>query len=397
VPVRLDDPRGGPRSGGDGDGSGPQRNNRGNRAPDGRGGPQQPQEPWHPGAARYARDPRRDQPSLRGPAPRATEYDYEAPQYDNREYDDREYEPQPRGTGPQETRPQGALRDRPEVSREPRPSRAPSRAGKSKADKTKGSKTKAKIGKIKAGKVRGLDSAEEQGTLAAKTAAGPIKAREQVVDTRSGRRTGRRRINVVPAVAVTSAVVVLITVGTAAYYKIGPGAPNGSGAAAAFNALTNSKALGALEAEREQIVAMNAATQVMTTTSKPLTASVSQATSDSADEAANDVGVVDAATPAEAQEIAQELMPSYGFSVADQFSCLYDIWERESGWEWDAENTASAAYGIPQSLPASKMAMFGSDYLTDATTQIKWGLWYIQNRYGTPCAAWDFELDNGFY
>jgi hypothetical protein len=142
---------------------------------------------------------------------------------------------------------------------------------------------------------------------------------------------------------------------------------------------------------------MNAATQVMTTTSKPLTASVSQATSDSADEAANDVGVVDAATPAEAQEIAQELMPSYGFSVADQFSCLYDIWERESGWEWDAENTASAAYGIPQSLPASKMAMFGSDYLTDATTQIKWGLEYIKDRYGSPAAAWAHETADGWY
>lgn len=396
MPVRLDDPRGGRRPGGDRDGSGSQRNN-GNRAPDPRGGRQQPEEPWHPGAARYARDPRRDQPSLRGPAPRSREYEYETPeyetpQYDNREYDSREYEydnreyepqdtrrppePQAWGTGPPETRPQGALIDGQEDFREPRTSRA-------------------KVGKTKADKVRGLESTDEQRTLSAKTAARPIKAREQVVDTRSGRR--RRRIKVVPAVAVTSAVVVLVTLGTAAYYKIGPGAPNGSGAAAAFNALTNSKALGALEAERQQIVAMNAATQVMTTTSKPLTASVSQATSDSAESTASDVGVADSASPAEAQEIAQELMPSYGFSVADQFSCLYDIWERESGWQWDAENTASGAYGIPQSLPASKMDMFGSDYLTDATTQIKWGLWYIQNRYGTPCAAWDFELDNGFY
>jgi len=384
VPVRLDDPRGGRRPDGEGNGNGPQRN-RGNGAPGPGGDRQQPQEPWHPGAARYARD----QPSLRDPAPRSREYEYDARD------STQPPEPQSRRTGPPETRPQELLTDRPEVLREPGTSKA--KAGKGKS--AKGKSAQGKASKTKPGTVK-ADSSGEQGVLpptGAKTVAGPIKAGKQV-DTRSGRRTGRRRVRAVPAVAMTSAFVVLAALGTTAYYKLGPGAPNGSGGAAAFNAITNSKALTALAAERQQIVDMNNATQVVTTVSKPLTASVSQATSsNSSSTTSSDVGVEDAATPGEAQEIAQELMPSYGFSVTDQFSCLYDIWERESGWQYDAENTASGAYGIPQSLPASKMAMFGSDYLTDATTQIKWGLWYIQNRYGTPCAAWDFELDNGFY
>ena len=69
---------------------------------------------------------------------------------------------------------------------------------------------------------------------------------------------------------------------------------------------------------------------------------------------------------------------------------------RESGWVYDAEN-ASGAYGIPQALPASKMASAGSDYLTNPRTQIIWGLGYIKSTYGTPCGAWDFELANGYY
>ena len=55
-----------------------------------------------------------------------------------------------------------------------------------------------------------------------------------------------------------------------------------------------------------------------------------------------------------------------------------------------AENSSSGAYGIPQSLPARKMATFGADYRTNPITQIKWGLWYIEQSYGTPCGAWEF-------
>ena len=58
--------------------------------------------------------------------------------------------------------------------------------------------------------------------------------------------------------------------------------------------------------------------------------------------------------------------------------------EPESGWNKYAENPYSGAYGIPQAVPGSKMASAGNDWRTNATTQIRWGLRYIQGRYGAP-------------
>lgn len=71
-----------------------------------------------------------------------------------------------------------------------------------------------------------------------------------------------------------------------------------------------------------------------------------------------------------------------------QFDCLNSLWKKESGWRWNANNGASGAYGIAQALPGSKMASAGSDWASNPITQIKWGLGYIANRYGTPCSAW---------
>ena len=68
---------------------------------------------------------------------------------------------------------------------------------------------------------------------------------------------------------------------------------------------------------------------------------------------------------------------------------LIKLWDKESEWNPTAENPDSGAYGIPQSLPANKMASEGSDYRTNGETQIKWGLKYIKQRYGTPTNAWE--------
>jgi peptidoglycan hydrolase-like protein with peptidoglycan-binding domain len=86
---------------------------------------------------------------------------------------------------------------------------------------------------------------------------------------------------------------------------------------------------------------------------------------------------------------AQGMFGQYGWSVSSQYTCLLDLWNGESGWKVYATNSSSGAYGIPQSLPADKMAADGSDWQTDATTQIKWGLSYISGRYGSPCTAYD--------
>jgi hypothetical protein len=96
------------------------------------------------------------------------------------------------------------------------------------------------------------------------------------------------------------------------------------------------------------------------------------------------------------QAIAQALLASYGWS-SSQMSCLVPLWMGESGWRVNAENVSSGAYGIPQSLPGSKMATVGSDWQTNPVTQIKWGLGYIQERYGSPCGAWGFKQGHGWY
>ena len=87
------------------------------------------------------------------------------------------------------------------------------------------------------------------------------------------------------------------------------------------------------------------------------------------------------------QAIAQALLPKFGFATS-QMSCLIPLWMGESGWRVNAENSSSGAYGIPQSLPGSKMATAGADWQTNPVTQIKWGLQYIKSSYGTPCGAW---------
>ena len=85
---------------------------------------------------------------------------------------------------------------------------------------------------------------------------------------------------------------------------------------------------------------------------------------------------------------ARVLMPEYGFSQS-QWPCLERLWIGESGWNYKAENASSGAYGIPQSLPGSKMGTVAGDWRTNPVTQIKWGLDYIKRSYGTPCNALD--------
>ncbi|QTX06092.1 hypothetical protein G127AT_01335 [Agromyces archimandritae] len=102
-------------------------------------------------------------------------------------------------------------------------------------------------------------------------------------------------------------------------------------------------------------------------------------------------------TPDGARAYAAELAASqYGWG-ADQFSCLDSLWNKESGWNYQAVNASSGAWGIPQSLPGDKMATVGADWQTNAGTQVAWGLGYIQAAYGTPCAAWSHSQAVDWY
>jgi hypothetical protein len=80
-----------------------------------------------------------------------------------------------------------------------------------------------------------------------------------------------------------------------------------------------------------------------------------------------------------------------------QYRCLLPLWTRESSWRWNARNPSSGAYGIPQSYPASKMRSAGADWRTNYKTQIRWGVSYVNHRYGSPCNAWAFWQRHHWY
>jgi hypothetical protein len=107
-------------------------------------------------------------------------------------------------------------------------------------------------------------------------------------------------------------------------------------------------------------------------------------------------GVTRTIAPATPREVALWMLADYGWS-SDQFSCLDELWNSESGWNPSATNSTSGAYGIPQALPPDKMASAGADWRTNPVTQIEWGLTYIRSSYGTPCSAWAFKVSNSWY
>lgn len=96
-------------------------------------------------------------------------------------------------------------------------------------------------------------------------------------------------------------------------------------------------------------------------------------------------------TVAQVQAMARQMVPG------DQFQCFSNIVNHESTWNYKATNASSGAYGLVQALPGTKMASAGADWQTNPATQIKWGLNYMNDRYGSPCGAWSFWQANNWY
>jgi Transglycosylase SLT domain len=112
-----------------------------------------------------------------------------------------------------------------------------------------------------------------------------------------------------------------------------------------------------------------------------------------------------AAQAAQAPQVAAPAAPSSSFQDyalgklggdGGQFSCLENLWGKESGWNPNAQNPSSTAYGIPQFLD-STWASTGIAKTSDGYRQIDAGLIYIDNRYGSPCGAWGHSQANGWY
>jgi hypothetical protein len=202
---------------------------------------------------------------------------------------------------------------------------------------------------------------------------------------------------------------VLVVIGVAVGARLFAPVSGAFSAVEAIEQVPGSHTIALLEAKRSQLIAMTTAARTLTVVAKPKLASPAQvaaanpSTSTSTGTGSGSAGggvIYVTSTPPNpntAQSIAYTIMGSYGFSPTTYFGCLQSLWNRESGWRYDAENPSSGAYGIPQALPGSKMVSAGADWQTNPRTQIIWGLGYIKSMYGTPCGAWSFELHNGYY
>ncbi|MCM2576280.1 transglycosylase SLT domain-containing protein [Streptomyces meridianus] len=146
----------------------------------------------------------------------------------------------------------------------------------------------------------------------------------------------------------------------------------------------------AMEAARKQAAQDAAAKKEAAEKAAKERAEAEEAASRSARDAA-DFAVKSSYTVAQVQAMARQMMPT------DQFQCFSNIVSRESGWNYQATNASSGAYGLVQALPGSKMATAGADWRTNPATQIKWGLNYMNSRYDSPCGAWSFWQANHWY
>jgi hypothetical protein len=203
---------------------------------------------------------------------------------------------------------------------------------------------------------------------------------------------------------VTSMAAILAITG-GAYAVLRDQAPGSDPVAAAAADLPVGTAGKALMQARQHMIQLDAAAKTMTVVGTPKiaaqpapTPTVGSAGSSGGGGSGGGAPVVNAPPPdpGTAERIAYDLLPSFGFNAASQYPCVNDIFTRESGWRYNAEN-ASGAYGIPQALPGSKMASAGPDWETDPTTQIKWGLGYMKSVYGSPCQAWAFWQAHSYY
>lgn len=222
--------------------------------------------------------------------------------------------------------------------------------------------------------------------------------------TRKKKRGLLRRTGIAVPAACLALLLVVVVWGAAKVMN-----PKGTGASSLFESidgLGNSGSVALLEQERATLIAMTAASKTLTVAAKPAMANPSQilaaenSSTSTSTQTTGGTGVTTLAVPADptaAEQTGKSMLASFGFDTATQWPCLYQLWQRESGWNVYAENPYSGAYGIPQSLPGNKMATSGSDWQTNPATQINWGLGYIKSTYGTPCGAWQNEVNYGYY
>jgi Transglycosylase SLT domain len=184
--------------------------------------------------------------------------------------------------------------------------------------------------------------------------------------------------------------------------------------AAALAEIPGSRSATLLEQQRQQMILEDSAAKTLSLVGTPRlatrpkrssgsTSSPSPSPSSSSSPTGGSpppVTTATAPTPGTNRSIAWNMLPSFGFDPKTSFSCVDNIFSRESSWNQFAEN-ASGAYGIAQALPYNKMPQAAwpasAGGRSDPTAQIGWGLGYMKSTYGSPCNAWSFWQAHGWY
>ncbi|MGW1261184.1 C40 family peptidase [Streptomyces drozdowiczii] len=87
--------------------------------------------------------------------------------------------------------------------------------------------------------------------------------------------------------------------------------------------------------------------------------------------------------------LGKKMAAKYGWTGSN-WTSLYKLWMRESGWRSNADNPSSDAYGIPQAMSNIYPETATKAWRSSPEKQIEWGLKYIKGRYQTPSKAWSF-------
>jgi transglycosylase-like protein with SLT domain len=147
----------------------------------------------------------------------------------------------------------------------------------------------------------------------------------------------------------------------------------------------------ARKAAAEAAVAKKAEAEKAAKEAKERAEAKKAASRDEARADASSFAVQSSYTVAQIQAMARQMV------AGSQWQCFSNIVNHESSWNYRAVNASSGAYGLFQALPGSKMSSVGADWQTNPATQIKWGLNYMNSRYGSPCQAWSFWQANHWY
>ncbi|QKW23741.1 lytic transglycosylase domain-containing protein [Kitasatospora sp. NA04385] len=162
-------------------------------------------------------------------------------------------------------------------------------------------------------------------------------------------------------------------------------------AAAQAKAKAEAAAEASAEAKARASASASASAASRSQQRSPLSATASPSATGSGSSSASSSASSTSAYSGTPQQIAAQIVP------AGQLQCFSNIVERESSWNVHATNASSGAYGLMQALPGSKMASVGADWRDNPVTQIKWGLQYMNETYGSPCAAWSFWQSHNWY